>query len=181
MFNLLQDSLKSEVKKEYYLRRLIVALFFVLSMEVTFIVFIFPSWILSNIKQDDNKTRVTEIDISKDDSDSSAVRPLIRLLNNEFSMIDKSLDYIEILPMLNEILDKKNSSIKITQFSYVSTGSTTATLSIRGTSLTRDSLVKFKSSMDSIEIFKSVDLPISNFAKDKDIDFSMNIVLSKKI
>ncbi|MFZ2522989.1 MAG: hypothetical protein WAW92_01225 [Minisyncoccia bacterium] len=180
MFNLLPDSLKSDVKKEYNLRRLIVALFFVFSLEVTFVVFIFPSWIISNIKLDDNKARVEEIDKNKDDSDSNMVRPIIKSINNELGIIDKSLDYVEVSPVFNAILDKKTNSIKITQFSYTSTGSTTATATLRGISATRESLVNFKKNLDTIDSLKSVDLPISNYAKDRDIDFAMNIIISEK-
>lgn len=175
MFNLLPDSLKSQIVTEYKIRRFLVILVFILLLQATLLIFVFPSWIISESKLQDSQTRVSELEKTKIINDPVSVKPIIKSINNELSVIDKSLEYPKIVPILNAVLSKKTSTIKVRQFTYSSNSSSTAQVSIKGISVTRESLVDFKKSLDSLGIFKSVDLPISNYAKDRDIDFSMNI------
>lgn len=180
MFNLLPESLKQDIAKEYKLRRLAVILFFTLSIQISFLIFLFPSWVVSEYKERALNIRVSQIDEIKNLSNSTSTKPIIKSVNNELSIIDKSLDYPKILPYLNLILSKKNTPVKIQQFSYVSTDGSNARVVVRGVSATRESLVGFKSEIDNSKLFHSTDLPISNYAKDKNIDFDLTLTIANK-
>ena len=176
MFNLLPDSLKDEIKKEYKLRRLVMAALFIFILQAASLIFLFPSWIVSAAKEKDLKSQVAALDSSKKDSNLSTLRPFLKNINTELGLIDKSLDYPKILPVINSIISKKNKLIKLSEIDFTIVGTSTANVSIKGFSSNRESLVNFKSSMESSGVFRSVDLPISNLAKDKDIDFNINAV-----
>lgn len=176
MFNLLPESIRSDIKNEYKTRRLFVVLLFVISLQITLVIFVFPSWINLNSKISDSKNRVNQLDNSKILNTSTDVKPIIKNINTELGIIDKSLDYPKLLPILDSILEQKSSSIKVSQFSYVSNSTSTAIINIKGVSATRESLVEFKRSLDGLKKFKGVNLPISNYAKDRDIEFSMDVI-----
>lgn len=177
MFNLLPDSFKDEMIKEYNLRRFLIVIMFVFFIQITFFIFLLPSWLISNSKEESSKLRLAQLESSKLLSESATIKTVVKNINAELGIIDKSLEYPVFTKYLDSILDKKTPNIKISMFSYVSNSSSTATVIIKGISATRDSLVEFKNSLDALKIFKSIDLPISNYAKDKDIEFGMNLII----
>lgn len=178
MFNLLPDSLKNEIKKEYKLRRLVVCAVFILCLQVTSLIFLFPSWIASVGKEKDLKSQVDALDSSKKDSNIATLRPFLKNINSELSLIDKSLDYPKILPVINSVISQRSRAIKLSGVDISIIGTSTANISVAGFSDSREALVNYKNKLESSGVFRSVDLPISNLAKDKDIDFNIRLVYS---
>ena len=103
---------------------------------------------------------------------------MVKSINQKLNVIDSSFDYLKITPIINTILSNKTKLIYINSLAYTSNSSTTVTFSINGISGTRESLVSFKKDLDKTALFKNIDLPISNLAKDKDIDFSMIMTMT---
>ena len=90
------------------------------------------------------------------------------------------MEYPKAIPFIGVILSKKTPAISINQFGYTSLGKNTATMSIGGISQTRESLVSFVKSLNESGIFESVDSPISNFTKEKNIDFLITLAIAQK-
>lgn len=181
MFNLLPDSLKAEIINEYKLRLFIVSLFFVVFVELSFIVLLFPSLVISYYREKEVETRVAALEKSSGVANANSIRPIIKSLNSDLAIIDKTLQYSEAIPIIDIVLFKKTNSIHITDISYISLASSTATIVVQGVSVTRDALVNFKKSLEDSNSFINIDLPISNLAKDRDIKFSMTMVSNVKI
>lgn len=53
-------------------------------------------------------------------------------------------------------------------------------IKLRGLAKNREDLVKFKNSLENSEIFKKVEMPISNFTSQKNVNFEINLVTGKK-
>jgi hypothetical protein len=53
-------------------------------------------------------------------------------------------------------------------------------INLRGNSATRGSLSSFSKSLQTISEFKSVDVPLSSYTKDKDLSFSVDIKVETK-
>ncbi len=91
-----------------------------------------------------------------------------------------------------EILSKKTSGTKITEISYsVPSSNETASadkkgekkmpaIILAGIADTRESLLSFVNVLNESGMFSSVDLPISNFVKDRNLGFSINIEVKQK-
>jgi hypothetical protein len=178
MFNLLPESLRDGLKKEYRLRRLTIILIFVVFIELSFLIFLFPTWLNSLYKEKGLAAEALKSGQVSVDENLNGTISTIKTLNSKLSTIDM-LNYPGILPFIDIILSKKTKSISITQINYASSDSNNATLSISGISANRDSLVSFVKSLEDSKSFKSVNSPISNFAKDKNINFSINLVISQ--
>ena len=178
MFNLLPESLKDNIRSNYKIRRFIVVLVFILFLQVTFIVFILPSWLTSFYRENDAIFRTEKMGQSELASSASSTINMVKSINQKLNVIDSSLDYLKITPIINTILSNKTKLIYINSLAYTSNSSTTVTFSINGISGTRESLVSFKKDLDKTALFKNIDLPISNLAKDKDIDFSMIMTMT---
>ncbi len=179
MFNLLPDSLKSKIKKEYKLRLVVVVLAFVLFVQFSFLVFLVPTWVSSFYREKEAVSQSNEMNAFLSTLNISSTTSFVKSVNSKLSLINSSLEYPKVIPILDELLLKKTDFISLKGFSYTANATTTATLNLIGVGSSRESLVSFVKSLEEISFFKNVDLPISNLAKDKNIDFSINININK--
>ncbi len=176
MFNLLPDNLKQEIKSEYKMRRISVALVLLIIIQISVFFFLFPSWILSNTKETSIVIQLEKTDETSLSSDSSKIRDKIKSINNELNLLSTALVYPRFSPIVDHILSQRNQSISLDSFSL--NNGKTSVLTIRGISSTREALVSFVDSLKASSQFSSVDLPVSNLAKSKNIDFSITLNIS---
>lgn len=180
MFNLLPENLKNKIKKDYNLRRAVVVFAFIIFLGATFLVFLFPSWIVSIYKEEQFSLQAKNSNQSTLEGDVNVVALNIKKINSELRTVDTAFGNRKVIPTINIILSKKTKSISIKELTYKSEDPTNVTVFIEGVSATRGSLLAFVKSLEETKAFKAVNLPISNFAKDKDIAFSINLILETK-
>lgn len=178
MFNLLPDNLKKAIKFEYNTRRVVVILIFVILIQISTLVFMFPSWLISGSKEKGLELQLEKMGQSALSADATEIRDKIKIINNEIHLLDTGLQYPSLSPLVDYVLSKKTPSIRINSFTYE--GGKSWTLSLKGISSTRESLVSFVDSLKKDNIFSSIDLPVSNLAKNKNIDFSIVMVVTQK-
>jgi len=179
MFNLLPENIKSKIIKEYKLRLVVVSLIFVLFIQLSFLVFLVPTWVSSFYKEKEAIESSNQMNVFLSTLNISSTTSFVKSVNSKLSIINNSLEYSKAIPVIDEVLSKKTSSITLRGFNYLTTGTSTATLNLVGVGGTRDSLVSFVKSLEEVSFFSGVDLPISNLAKDKNIEFSININVNK--
>ena len=158
----------------------------VLSFEMAGICFfiagaaLLPSYFLSSAKERSalqklellKNTPVTMIDQNTLDS--------IKDINSKISIMEGAeKDRFSVLGrVINEMISKKMPDIKISQITYVNDSKGLKKVSVRGLALNRERLLIFREMLESDPIFSKVDLPISNFIKGQNIDFSLNLTTS---
>jgi len=105
---------------------------------------------------------------------------VIKDLNNKLSLIENTQNSKIFLlsKVINAIILKKIPSIKITQITYGSDSFKGRKISISGTAPSREILLLFRRALEDDAVFKKVDLPISNFVKGSNIQFSLNLIPS---
>ena len=80
--------------------------------------------------------------------------------------------------MIGAILLKKRSDIKITQILYQNDGTNGKKITLTGIASSREVLLLFRQALEDSSSFKDVVLPISNFVKGSNIDFSLSLTPS---
>ena len=175
MFNLLPDSLKNEIKSVYNIRRLVLILLFILFIQISSFVFIYPSWLTASYKEEDALVQTEKMNQSALALNASSTTNTIKSINQRLSIVNTALNYPKFIPIINAVIDNKSKSVSLTRFSYSLVSSSTASITLEGVSATRESLVSFKKRLEESGSFKAVDLPISNLAKDKNINFTINM------
>ena len=175
MFNLLPDNLKKKIKTEYKLRRLTVLLAFIIFLQISLLIFIFPSWIISVFRE---KEAILERDMMNQSllsQNTNSAGLTIAGINAKLNIISNTTEYLKVVPIVNTILSNKTESIHLNGLSYTSINASTSALTIQGVSTTRQSLVSFVKSLEKSGVFKKVNLPVSNLAKDKNINFFIDL------
>lgn len=177
MSNLLPDELKNKIKSEYRLRRFITILYFILFIQVVFIVFILPSWLTSFYREKDLILQSDKMNNSISVLSASSTKSIIKSVNQKVGVINATLEYKELVPVINTVLTNKSRYIKINQFAYKSNTASSSIMIIQGVSATRESLSDFIKGLEDTHSFKKIDSPISNFTKDRDIKFSITMTI----
>jgi len=180
MFNLLPDNLKEQIISEYKLRKLTLGVIFLLFIQVSFLVFLFPSWLVSIYKERDILKQTEEMSKSSLVSNINTAVSTINSTNTKLKVLTTVLEYPKFTPFVNAILSKKTNNIQINAIMYTSTEASMATISIQGISSTRESLVSFVKNLENLGLFEKVNLPVSNLAKEKNINFFIDLTITIK-
>ncbi|HZS43189.1 MAG TPA: hypothetical protein VFA52_03160 [Candidatus Paceibacterota bacterium] len=176
MFHLLPEEEKKLLKREYFYRLLFVILCFIFAIEVIASAFLLPSYLLSYRKVADlnDQSAGIKTDIATK-TDPNLAKFLTSLKGNLSALkIDNKTGNSSFY--IKEITDKKTSGITVNQF-FVNYGAEGSTILIKGNANKRDDLTQFYHSLQTIKDFTKVELPISAFAADRDIDFTMTLTL----
>ena len=175
MLELLPNTQKKALKREYFLRLSVAALSFSFAAGILFLVSFSPSYFLSVVKGkvvNEEFENMTKSSRAKNDEELRTAikksREMIALLKpegNESLVKDKIL----------KIINRKSSGIRIDGLSINYSKNGQYQIIVTGASKSRDTLKSFADNLKSEKDFIEVDLPISNFAKIADIDFSIAI------
>ncbi len=178
MINVLPQTEKKALKKEYRLRLVTVCFIFITILGILSSVSLVPSYVVSKNKEMILENKLTFLnkvnpDVSLTDLDLyiSKINSTLLLLSNSNPKRIVSEDVI--LPLLAV----KPSGIVITQILYGERTDGSASLDVRGVAPDRVALQNFKSILESNKKFTTVDLPISNFVKRSNIDFNITITI----
>lgn len=178
MINLLPLKEKKQLKQEYISRVFIVSFSMISVLSVIAALFLAPSYKYSVSKESiaENNLEVfnaqnPQIDIGKLNQDILKTNEKLSFIISKKPKLDVSVSVIE------KILNLRTAGVSFNQVSYVYEEKGSSTVHIVGVASDRTALRSFKDALSSDESFSSVDLPISNFIKPTNIDFSMSLVL----
>jgi Tfp pilus assembly protein PilN len=103
---------------------------------------------------------------------------IIKDLNNKLSLIKNAEGgtYLVSQKIINAIVLNKVPNIKINDITYDTDGAKGKRISITGIAPNREVLLAFSKALKDSGLFKQVDLPISNFIKGSNIQFSLNLI-----
>ncbi len=174
MFKLLTDNSRVKAKKEYFLRRLIVGLGGVCLILFIGVVALLPSYIISKSRMNEAKTKIDALNNQSSTQDAHALVEWMDELNKEISSLsqvdEKALPY----ELFVKIINSKPDGIIINSF-VMKKDLKSTTISIAGMAKGRKDLYDFENILNNSGNFSEVSIPVSNFAKNSDINFQFNL------
>lgn len=178
MINLIPIEEKEEIKKDFY-NRFLSSLFVVFCFAVFIsLVMMLPSYVISLEKKNSTNQKLgalkNEIMPEIDQKALVSIKDLdmrLALLENA-----RKKEFIFSKKVIDEIISKKVPGIKINKFFYENDSLEGKKISITGIAQNREKLLLFRQALEEDILFKNVDLPISNFVKGSDINFSINLI-----
>lgn len=177
MFNLIPDAVKEKILKDYKERRVVVWLFALFSLSVMIVIFLLPAYVHVFFEEKNMRADVEVVKNSLQLKKADDVVGKIKRTNEQLKTLSPVKSQIRASEIVEKALRTRNSTIHITEIEYMETKTSSSTLLLKGVADRRESLREFVTKLESTEGFVKVELPVSNFAKDKNIDFSINISL----
>jgi len=167
MLNILPTKLKKDLQIEYAKRRAIAWLVGLCIVEISFLIFLLPGYISLTYG---NKSLATELTPY---SQTTPVSSTIQTTNAMLKVLVNHLPYA-VHPLVANIISLQGSSISLSDIMYAHGVKDTITL--QGSASDRASLLAFTKRLEADPHFESVNLPVSSFAKDTNINFSVSMV-----
>jgi len=163
------------------MRLSVVAVFLFIILLIISIVLLSPSFILSSFKYD-SATKQLETEKKKISDAVEGVDPIkiAKEVNAQLEILEQD-GYLTPLSydVFTIIVKHKPDSVKIKSMFY-DRGQKNGSISIGGVSKDRKTLLSFLQSLESEDIFTSVELPISSFVEGEDINFSIRITINNE-
>lgn len=177
MINLIPNEEKKNKVKGFYFR-FIISFFIVLAcfFSVASIV-VFPSLYLSMVKKNViSEKLLTQKNLPLPEIDKE-LSSQINLLNSKLALVENAQKkkYVISEKIINEIILKKISDIKLNQIVYQVDATAGRVVTVRGVAKSRERLLLFRKILEENPSFKRVELPISNFVKGSDIVFNLKL------
>ncbi len=177
MYKLLTDEQKKVVESEYKHRLAVIALWALIAIVVIGMVSLFPSYILTNARHAEVSERLALLEKTGLSLEDQEVQTWLDQMNQKLKILAPKLDNDRPSLFIEEALKARTQGISITSLEW-RRAEGREVLALSGTARDRQSLINFESALDKSGKFGDVSLPISNLAKDKDIDFQVNLVKS---
>lgn len=177
MFNLIPDSVKEKILKDYQERRVVVWLCAFLLLSIMIVIFLLPTYVHVFSEEKNIRADVEVVKNSLQLKKADDVVGTIKATNELLKALSPAKSQIRTSEILEKALGVKNAAIHITDIEYMETKTSSSTVLLKGIADKRESLREFVTALEGTKGFAKVELPVSNFAKDKNIDFSINITL----
>lgn len=176
MINVLPLNQKIELRKEYRLR-LVTLCLFVFSILVFLASFLLlPAYVLSKEKVSTLEIQLQKYNEENPDNSVDNLTKLISDINNNLTILNQGTQSISVVDdMLSTVLSSRSSGITISRMSYRVSLENKNVFELNGRALDRASLRSFEDKLKASPKVESTDLPVSNFTKRSNIDYSLTV------
>jgi Tfp pilus assembly protein PilN len=180
MINLLPFESKKELAKEYKFRlanlTLKLLLFGVIIVTFSFVPALFSAFSGYTSLQ----SREAKLHTASVSREEQATLDSFDKFKNQIGVLKatstRAFFVADVISFINE---KKQADIQLTTFSFLGEDPANTTLVISGFAKTRESLAAFGDALKANKLFLSVELPVSNYSKKTNIDFTITIHFAK--
>jgi len=176
MFYLLPKSEKNSLRKEYLFRLGSVVLVMISILFVVVDVFTISSYFILKSEQSFLEKQIVTL---KKTFDVNGKRQLSEsLLNSTKTSLAKLLPLEESAyptDIISSALSTKKQGVRIQEIVFVRNDNRTVNIQLIGVSSDRETLISFVNSLKRNILFNNVDLPVSNLAKNTNVDFNLNL------
>ena len=180
MINLIPKEERKNITTDFYSRLAVLFLSVVSFCILVALILMLPSFFVSSVK---NSTIDARLEAQKQEplpTLDQTILASIQNTNNELNLVEQSQknEFPLSLKVITAIVLNKRPDIKITQILYEDDATTGKKISINGTAPSREVLLLFREALENDPNFKSVNLPISNFVKETNIQFYLSLIPS---
>ncbi len=180
MINLLPVEEKKQIAAEYHFRVLILYLVTTGLCFLVASVALLPSFFLSSLKEHLATAKWENLkSLPVPEPDKETIEG-IKDVNSKTSLIEdaEKKKFLVLENAFDTVIARKMTDIKLTAIDYEKDEAGVKTIGIHGLAPNRERLLLFRQSFEGDPLFSKVDLPISNFVKGTDIDFSLKLTVS---
>jgi len=174
MYNLLPQIQKDVLLREYRTRLVIVALFFFSLTLTVASALIIPAVLLSSQREESATRRLDALTSRTGRGDEKELEKILRESKSVLALLRHEAPKTLFHEILMSMVAVKTSRISLVNFSFVPSGEGTFQAEVSGIAKDRTGLVAFVKALEQTGFFTAVTAPISDFAKDAHIEFSIH-------
>jgi Tfp pilus assembly protein PilN len=175
LINLLPASKRKILRREYFIRVGTLALLLLALTVVLSGVFMVPTYIFLNQQVSSENFELQRLSKSQTTEEQQEQQESVAL-QTEAAQLTKDGSAPTASALIQTLLAVPHSGIAIQGFIYTPTTATQkGTMAITGTASTRETLRNYDESLSSLPFVTNADLPISDYASESNIDFTITL------
>ncbi len=177
MANLITEKQKKANKVDYLIRLFSVSLLVASLLGIFFLAYVVPYYI-SVSKKDLTVAEQLKSVINSENKENvgESVSQIVSQTRDELKAVDTyTINSVFPSSYFSKIIANKNANISITKLSFNTVNTKEVLFLVSGISKNREGLVSFIDDLKFKAGFANVESPVSDFAKDSNISFTLNI------
>lgn len=177
--NMLPLERRRALVRDYSLRIGVVAAILVTVLVASSAILLLPTYSFLTDSIAIKEEHLANIESTFSSADEAALSVRLSALYDDASILSKLKDAPSMSAIIREILNIPHAKIVLSGFVYApAVGKNLGTLIISGTAASRDSLRNYQMALQSEPFASSVALPVSAYARDTDIAFTITVTLA---
>ncbi len=177
--NLLPEERQKTLRREYFLRLGTVAMVFLIALVSFAAILISPTYVFLLRNAHAKNVQLMNIVLNASSTNNSLLFTQIGALSDSAKTLEGLSDVPSVSETFRAVLAVPHPGITLSGFSYTVTSNKKANkLAISGVSATRDALRNYQMALQSMSFTDSADLPVSVYAKDSNINFTITVALA---
>lgn len=177
MINLIPPDARKAIRREYWIRVVSVWMILLGAALLMIALLKIPTLVLVSTQLD--AFSIAYIEAQEQDKSLKEAEAKIKRSNEIALVLVRSTNDPVFIPVVEALDTLAGEDVKIFNFVITQERGQLSTILIIGNASTRISLARFSDSVEAHPRFLEADVPISNLAKDKDINFSITIIPEK--
>lgn len=173
MFNLLPKTEKDTVLLDYRTRLVIIILWFSFTTLLIASILLMPSLLLSSQREQAAERRFEILSQVVRRGNASEVRTVLADAQMRLRLLSHGETGTLLYEALMRMIVEKDEAISIHNISFTKAGGGGRYVDVTGRAWDRASLLAYARMLEQSGLFQTVVVPVSNFAKDTDIAFSL--------
>lgn len=177
MLNLLPKEQKKKIIREYWFRFWIVAFALAFAGEIISLILLVPSYVTVKARTDILNSQSASLKAQSLTIESSNLDELVRKTNIYLDVLNSSSTPVGVISAIKNVVGTGGGAVQISGLFYtINNGQ--QQIVVTGNAKSRQSLLDFAKKLKTQPGVISADLPVSDFAKAQDIDFSIIVLMN---
>lgn len=177
--NLLSPERQRNLFREHILRMCVVAVVFVIVLTLVFAILLFPTYVFLSKSYAIKESRLAGIESAVSSADGTAFSARLSALSGDVEVLAKLGSARSVSEIIRTVLAVPHSGVALSGLTYApAAGKNSGVLTVSGTATSRDSLRNYQMALQSAPFSTSAILPVSAYAKDSDITFTITVTLT---
>lgn len=175
--NLLPRSGQRALRRGYFLRLINITVWLAVIALCIHGILLAPAYLYARAEVKREQTELNRISSSSSTAEERSIQTHIASVKGDITYLGRLATLPTASGAIRAVLQVPHSGIQITGFTYTAPSGTshTAQMSVTGTANTRDGLRQYAQALGQLSYVSNADLPISAYAKDSDIPFTITL------
>jgi hypothetical protein len=177
--NLLPPMRRRALRYDYFIRLSVIGMILLTSLLLASSVLLLPTYVFLIESARAEKTHLASIESTSSSFDEAALSAQLAALSKSAATLSALAGARSVSATMSAFLAISRPGITLSGFVYSPpTGKNPSTLAISGIAATREALRSYQLALEGAPLARSANLPVSAYAKDTDITFTITVTLS---
>ncbi|MFZ2167909.1 MAG: hypothetical protein WAV50_03525 [Minisyncoccia bacterium] len=177
--NLLPPERQESLAREYRFRFGVVATEIFITLVVVATVLLIPTYVFLAKNVQAKETRLANMKTTLSSSDEMALSARLVALSNDATSLISLSKRPSASSIIRSVLAVSRPGVTVSGISYTPpAGKSPSTIALNGTAATREALRRYQLALQDAPSVLSADLPVSAYAKDTNIIFTITVILA---